>query len=84
MSDANVAETITEDLPPARRAARRDRWLGFASFAAMLGIWFAVTGSGLWPPLVQPAFLPSPVTVTQTFWKLAQGTRGTPLRTIFW
>jgi ABC-type nitrate/sulfonate/bicarbonate transport system permease component len=67
----DTVETITEDLPPARRAARRDRWLGLASFAAMLGIWFALTGSGLWPPLVQPAFLPSPVTVAKTFWKLA-------------
>src|SRR5438477_9053895 len=69
MTDA--AETLTEDLPPARRTARRDRWLGLASFAVMLGVWFAVTGSGLWPPLVQPAFLPSPVTVAKTFWKLA-------------
>jgi taurine transport system permease protein len=67
-----AVETITEDLPPARRTARRDRWLGLASFAAMLGIWFAVTGSGLWPSLVQPAFLPSPVTVANTFLKLAQ------------
>ncbi|HEV8255784.1 MAG TPA: ABC transporter permease [Casimicrobiaceae bacterium] len=68
---ADTVETITEDLPPARRAARRDRWLGLASFAVMLGIWFALTGSGLWQPLVQPAFLPSPVTVARTFWKLA-------------
>jgi taurine transport system permease protein len=68
---ADTVETITEDLPPARRAARRDRWLGLASFAVMLGIWFALTGSDLWPPLVQPAFLPSPVTVARTFWKLA-------------
>ena len=68
---ADAVETLTEDLPPARRTARRDRWLGLASFAVMLGVWFAVTGSGLWPPLVQPAFLPSPVTVAKTFWKLA-------------
>ena len=71
MSDVNAAESISADLTPTRRAARRDRWLGLASFATMLGIWFAVTGSGMWPPLVQPAFLPSPVTVAQTFWKLA-------------
>ncbi|HTS23695.1 MAG TPA: ABC transporter permease [Casimicrobiaceae bacterium] len=69
MTDA--ADAITEDLPPARRTARRDRWLGLASFAAMLGLWLALTGSGLWPPLVQPAFLPSPVTVAKTFVKLA-------------
>ncbi|HXX82911.1 MAG TPA: ABC transporter permease [Casimicrobiaceae bacterium] len=68
---ADVADMITEDLPPARRTARRDRWLGLASFAAMLGVWFALTGSGLWPPLVQPAFLPSPLTVAKTFVKLA-------------
>ena len=42
-----------------------------SSFAAMLGIWFAITGSGLWSPLVRPAFLPSPVTVVETFVKLA-------------
>ena len=58
-------------MPPARRTARRDRWLGLASFAAMLAFWFAITGSGLWPPLVQPAFLPSPVTVAKTFMRLA-------------
>lgn len=68
---AEPAATLTEDLPPARRAARRDRWLGLASFGVMLGVWFAVTGSGLWPPLVQPVFLPSPVAVAKTFWKLA-------------
>ena len=37
----------------------------------MLALWFAITGSGLWPPLVQPAFLPSPVTVAKTFMRLA-------------
>ena len=71
MSNAEASEATTEASPPARRTARRDRWLGLGSFAAMLGIWFAITGSGLWPPLVQPAFLPSPVTVMQTFMKLA-------------
>jgi len=55
-----------------RRTARRDRWLGLASFGAMLALWVAVTGSGLWPPLVNPTFLPSPMTVAQTFMKLAQ------------
>ena len=71
MSEVGSAQTLTEDLPPARRTARRDRWLGLASFAAMLAFWFAITGSGLWPPLVQPAFLPSPVTVAKTFMRLA-------------
>lgn len=68
---ARIAEAVAEDLPPARRTARRDRWLGLASFGLMLVLWFAITGSGLWPPLVQPAFLPSPVTVARTFLKLA-------------
>jgi taurine transport system permease protein len=71
MSEVKAAENLTEDLPPARRTARRDRWLGLASFGAMLAFWFAITGSGLWPPLVQPAFLPSPVTVAKTFMRLA-------------
>lgn len=66
-----VDEAIAEDLRPEKRTAQRDRWLGLGSFAVMLGIWFAVTGSGLWPPLVSPTFLPSPVTVAKTFWKLA-------------
>ena len=54
-----------------RGTAWRDRWLGLASFASMLALWFALTGSGLWAPLVSPAFLPSPIAVAQTFVKLA-------------
>jgi len=73
MTDATEAvATIADQLPPAKRVARRDRWLGVASFLVMLGIWFAVTGSGLWTPLVSPTFLPSPVAVAKTFWKLVQ------------
>ena len=71
MPEIEATEAVADDIPPARRRVRRDRWLGVASFAAMLGIWFAITGSGLWAPLVQPAFLPSPVTVANTFMKLA-------------
>jgi len=71
MPEFEATEAVADDIPPARRRVRRDRWLGLASFAAMLGIWFAITGSGLWAPLVQPAFLPSPVTVANTFMKLA-------------
>ena len=71
MPEFEATEAGADDILPARRRARRDRWLGVASFAAMLGIWFAITGSGLWPPMVQPAFLPSPVTVANTFMKLA-------------
>ena len=66
MSQVDATEAVPEAPSPVRRAARRDRWLGLASFGAMLGIWFALTGSGLWPPLVQPAFLPSPLTVVNT------------------
>jgi len=59
------------DAPTDGHTRRRDRWLGLASFAGMLAIWLAITGSGLWPPLVSPTFLPSPVTVARTFVKLA-------------
>jgi taurine transport system permease protein len=71
MPDIEATDAIADDIAPARRTVTRDRWLGVASFAAMLAVWFAITGSGLWPPLVQPAFLPSPVTVANTFIKLA-------------
>jgi ABC-type nitrate/sulfonate/bicarbonate transport system permease component len=59
-----------EELAPERRAARRERWLTLASFGGMLAFWVAITGSGLWPPLVDPVFLPSPVEVIRTFFKL--------------
>ena len=70
---ARVVEAAAPDTEakPLRGTQRRDRWLGLASFAAMLALWIAVTGSGLWPPLVNPTFLPSPLTVAQTFMKLA-------------
>jgi taurine transport system permease protein len=70
--DEDVGAPAADEPDFARRTARRDRWLGLASFAAMLALWIAVTGSGLWPPLVNPTFLPSPLTVAQTFVKLAQ------------
>ena len=38
----------------ADRAARRDRCSALSSFALMLAVWVAITGSGLWPPLVEP------------------------------
>ena len=53
------------------RRRNRDRWLTIASFAAMLGVWTMLTGVGSLPPLVHPAFLPSPLTVIATFFKLA-------------
>jgi len=54
----------------ARRADRRDRWLTGLTFLVLIGVWTAVTGSGLWPPLINPIFLPSPVDVLQTFFRL--------------
>lgn len=65
-------DAVAAEVPVGRRTQRRDRWLGVGSFAGMLAIWLAVTGSGLWPPLVSATFLPSPVTVARTFLKLAQ------------
>jgi len=54
-----------------KRTALRNRLLGLSSFAGMLLFWIAITGSGLWPPLVDAAFLPSPVKVMQTLMRLA-------------
>jgi ABC-type nitrate/sulfonate/bicarbonate transport system permease component len=55
-----------------RRADRRDRWLTIVTFGCILALWTAVTGSGLWPPLIKPIFLPSPVDVVETFIRLTQ------------
>jgi taurine transport system permease protein len=53
-----------------RRAARLRRTLTFTSFAVMLLVWLGLTGAGLWPPLVEPVFLPSPFEVGKAFVKL--------------
>ncbi|WP_447774180.1 ABC transporter permease [Variovorax boronicumulans] len=45
---------------------RRYQWSLVSSFAIMILLWVAITGSGLWPPLVSPLFLPSPVKVFDT------------------
>lgn len=50
---------------------RRNRLLTLASFITMLAVWTGLTGIGPIPPLVLPAFLPSPVAVFNTFVKLA-------------
>jgi taurine transport system permease protein len=55
-------------LEPARPA--RYRMLTVASFASMLLLWIALTGAGVWPPVVEPVFLPSPLGVIETFLKL--------------
>lgn len=63
-----------------RRADRRDRWLTGLTFLVLLAAWTAVTGSGLWPPLIKPIFLPSPVDVFDAFVQLAdQGYQGRSL-----
>lgn len=63
-----------------RRADRRDRWLTGMTFLVLLAVWTAVTGSGLWPPLIKPIFLPSPVDVFDAFVRLAeQGYQGRSL-----
>jgi taurine transport system permease protein len=72
MSQARALEAV-EGLDEAaleRRAERRDRWLTGLTFIALLALWTAVTGSGLWPPLIQPLFLPSPIDVLQAFLRL--------------
>ena len=76
---AIAAETIDE-ASIERRADRRDRWLTVATFAGILALWTAVTGSGLWPPLIKPIFLPSPVAVFEAFQRLLeQGYQGRSL-----
>lgn len=68
-----VAEGETYDARTLeRRASRRDRWLTSSTFLIAFLAWVAVTGSGLWPPLIRPIFLPSPVAVWQAFLSLAQ------------
>jgi ABC-type nitrate/sulfonate/bicarbonate transport system permease component len=62
------------------RAQLRNRLLGASSFAAMLIAWVVLTGTGLTPPLVDPAFLPSPLKVVDAFVRLAnQGYQGRSL-----
>lgn len=77
MSVRNIDPTLAADAPDTddtgaigRKAARRSRTLSLASFAAMLLFWTAITGSGLWKPIVDPVFLPSPLAVLQAFQKL--------------
>lgn len=55
-----------------RRATRRDRWLTGTTFLAFFLLWVGVTGSGLWPPLIRPIFMPSPFAVWQAFLSLVE------------
>lgn len=77
MSARNLDPTLAADVPDtddvgaaSRKAKRRSRALSLASFAAMLLFWTAITGSGLWKPVVDPVFLPSPLAVLQALQKL--------------
>lgn len=77
MSARNLDPGLATDVPDtdevgaaSRKAARRSRLLSLASFAAMLLFWTAITGSGLWKPIVDPVFLPSPLAVLQALQKL--------------
>jgi len=73
-------EAVLDETTMERRAGRRDQWLTVSTFGAILIVWLAVTGSGLWPPLIKPIFLPSPVDVVQTFFRLTeQGYQGRSL-----
>lgn len=66
------------DIPPLGRRRTpmrpevRRRLLNFASFAFLLVLWLALTGFGVFRPLVDPLFLPSPTSVVATFLKLMQ------------
>ncbi len=71
-SDAVEAVPDMDEIALDRRADRRDRTLTILTFGGILVVWTAVTGSGLWPPLIKPIFLPSPVDVVETFIRLTQ------------
>ncbi len=82
MARASAVEPIEglDEVSLERRADRRDRWLTGVTFLALIAAWTAVTGSGLWPPLIKPIFLPSPVDVFHAFVRLAeQGYQGRSL-----
>jgi len=51
----------------ARLGESRHALLNLASFAALILIWFGITGFGVFPPLLEPLFLPSPQRVVGNF-----------------
>ncbi len=71
-TDARATVLGVEEVALERREDRRDRWLTVVTFSSILALWAAVTGSGLWAPLIKPIFLPSPVDVVETFIRLTQ------------
>jgi taurine transport system permease protein len=59
---------------------RRRQGLSLLSFAVILLIWIGLSGSGLWKPIADPLFLPSPFAVIKTFLRLLnEGYQGTKL-----
>ena len=82
MSRTSAVEPIEgiDETSLERRADRRDRWLTGFTFLILIAAWTAATGSGLWPPLIKPIFLPSPVDVFHAFLNLwQQGYQGRSL-----
>lgn len=70
-ADFGAAAQVEPAVLAETRRRNRDRLLTIGSFAAMLGVWTVLTGVGPIPPLVLPVFLPSPLTVIDTFFRLA-------------
>lgn len=68
LADGEVYDADTTE----RKATRRDRWLTATTFLAFFLVWIGVTGAGLWPPLIRPIFLPSPLAVWQAFLALLE------------
>jgi taurine transport system permease protein len=69
--EAPAGAAILTERPEVARARRRRR-LNLISFATMLLAWIAATGAGLWTPLIEPVFFPSPVAVFKAFVRLME------------
>lgn len=70
-SDRTPARTYLKPLKKAL-AGQKQLLLNLLSFAVMLLAWLAATGFGIWKPLVDPVFLPSPLAVVDTFFQLME------------
>lgn len=68
----NTPADMSLPSPDGNRDGYMDRGLSILTFAVILAIWTGATGSGLWEPLIRPVFLPSPVTVVNTFLSLVE------------
>jgi taurine transport system permease protein len=85
MSD-NSLKTVPEELLPQTPGGfrlsgqTRRRGLSLLSFTIILLIWIGLSGSGLWKPIADPLFLPSPFAVIKSFFRLLnEGYQGTTL-----